>query len=414
MAVINILFDFITISIKTGAGEYQRRVVLNELKRLKEQPENNINVFALYDSSLGIAYDDMREDTLGKEYNITYIDIYKNNINDIIEKYSINRFFIACGQYINSYPGIENVRCEVICVVHDLARQELAWNHIDEYKDIISEKYDFKYNSGSNIINKTAYFQKIISLSKKIFKLRKISHSPKFGRDIDNIISLAINNPHAQIITVSNYSRNSLKYNFNIPDNKVKVLYAPERIYDKSSEIIENKKLSDIVTKKTKYFLLIGAQHKTKNPNKAISAFKKYHSLNPESHLVVLGYNGKETDGIISLPFLCDSDLQNAYKNCYALLYPSFFEGFGYPPIEAMRYNKPVLCTNTTSVPEVLADAPIYFSPFYETDIFKALACLNDSNYNNYSELSNKRYMLIKEKQEADLNTLLDILSNTL
>jgi glycosyltransferase involved in cell wall biosynthesis len=69
----------------------------------------------------------------------------------------------------------------------------------------------------------------------------------------------------------------------------------------------------------------------------------------------VLHYNG------------ADSILASLYSHASAFVYPSLYEGFGIPPLEAMSLNCPVVCSNTSSIPEVVADAGEYFDP-YEVD----------------------------------------------
>ena len=106
--------------------------------------------------------------------------------------------------------------------------------------------------------------------------------------------------------------------------------------------------------------------------------------------------------------YLSESNLALALRHCYALVYPTFFEGFGYPAIEAMHYGKPVLASNVTSLPEVFEDAPIYFSPLYETEIFNALTKLTDENYAERESKSKLQYAKVREKQEKDLEELVN------
>jgi glycosyltransferase involved in cell wall biosynthesis len=215
------------------------------------------------------------------------------------------------------------------------------------------------------------------------------------------------------IVTVSNYSKSSIMYNFNIKDDKIHVKYSPERIYtDKESNtrIESNEILKRLVDEKVKYYLIVSANRDTKNAKKALHAFESYAKIRSNMYVVTIGYGKTLFDNHIDLPFLSDIDLREAFKNCYALLYPSLFEGFGYPPLEAMKYGKPVLVSNVCSMPEVLDDAPIYFSPVYETAIFNALMTLNDENYSEFSKKSIQRYQFIHEKQERDLTDLMNMI----
>jgi len=66
----NILFDFLTVRVKTGAGEYHRRVFFELLKTIERDPRNDIRIFALFDSNKGIAYQDLKENVISSKYNI--------------------------------------------------------------------------------------------------------------------------------------------------------------------------------------------------------------------------------------------------------------------------------------------------------------------------------------------------------
>ena len=143
--------------------------------------------------------------------------------------------------------------------------------------------------------------------------------------------------------------------------------------------------------------------------NKSIAGFnvtKPFSNTRKDFYIVTVGFKDELFSNHIDLKFLNDGDLQEAYKNCYALLYPSVFEGFGYPPLEAMFFGKPILSSNVCSIPEVLGDAPIYFSPFYESAIFNALLKLDEHNYEHYSQMSSCQYKKVKERQQNDLDNL--------
>ena len=82
----------------------------------------------VYNSKTGIAYEDLRSDVISKKYNIKYLDCKNIGIDAIVEKYKIDRFFIACGQFLEDNMEIENIRCETVCVIHDLNGEEKYYN----------------------------------------------------------------------------------------------------------------------------------------------------------------------------------------------------------------------------------------------------------------------------------------------
>jgi len=78
--------------------------------------------------------------------------------------------------------------------------------------------------------------------------------------------------------------------------------------------------------------------------------------------------------GAVIMPgCLDDSALQRLYQNCYATVYPSLFEGFGLPVLEAMSLGAPVISSDVTSIPEIVGDAGILVNPAAEEDVFQAM-----------------------------------------
>lgn len=71
--------------------------------------------------------------------------------------------------------------------------------------------------------------------------------------------------------------------------------------------------------------------------------------------------------------FLSEEEFAALLASCKALIFPSLYEGFGMPVLEAMAFGKPVLCSNATSLPEVAGDATLYFDSKKPTDILSAI-----------------------------------------
>lgn len=403
----NLLFDFITLQSKTGAAEYVRTVFLNLIEEISINHRNDFTIFALYDTSLGIAYNDLEEAFISKKYtSIQYIDIHRKDICSIITEYKIQRFFIGCAQYLGNISNIGNITCETYCVIHDLIDEDVYRNNLDVFVEMLSPFYQLAEKKRT-IKGFLQYQKRTLSFIKFFKNARKAKwHSES---RVNFICKLYKKNPNFHLITDSEYSKNSIFFNYRISPNSIEVLYLPERTYHNSSSVGDDvKKLID----NKKFFLLLSANRSLKNPYNAIAAFKIFAENNQDCFLATVGYPKKEFKNHIVLPFLNDTDLEYLTGHCYALIYPSFFEGFGYPPIEAMKYGKPILASNTTSLPEILDDAAIFFSPLYPSSIYKALLDLTDEKYSFFAKKARERYSLIKKKSSHDLKTLLNYLLN--
>ena len=150
---------------------------------------------------------------------------------------------------------------------------------------------------------------------------------------------------------------------------------------------------------------MIAANRIYKNPDIVLKTFLRI-SEECDITLVTLKYGKSINNSHIDIPYLSDSDMSYAYEHALALLFPSFFEGFGYPPIEAMMTGTPTIASNVTSVPEVLGDAGIYFSPFYPADLYRAMKIvLNNPDIKKYE--IRERAKEIKNRQEQNLDDLI-------
>ena len=361
----NLLFDFLTAHGRYGAGEYQRRVFMTLINYIHKNRIDDIHLFALYDSTKEISYEDLREESLTKVIPIKYCDLYKQNLLEIIAENRIDRLFIACGQRIGEYPEVADVRCDVVCVTHDMLYEEWYYNHLYEYWQLLLPSLQM---GAADKWKWMVYFRKngaASRLARYILRMHRERILERPMTYMKNVSDMLVKNPKAKCIMVSEYSKNSMIYNYRISPEKINVLYSPERL-ETPVEPINNKLLKDLVESGVKYYLMVSCDRYSKNPIKAFNAFQHFVEMDADAHFVMIGmpsHFGNCSGRIHALDFLSDSDLVWAMKKCYALVYPSFFEGFGYPPLEAMKYGKPVICSNMTSIPEILEEAPIYCSP---------------------------------------------------
>ena len=134
-----------------------------------------------------------------------------------------------------------------------------------------------------------------------------------------------------------------------------------------------------------------------------ITAFSKvYKELNNEYNLVIVGGYKDSSQRLVKLTnelkidshviftgFVPEEHLPIFYNGCDAFIYPSFYEGFGLPPLEAMNCGTPVIASNLTSIPEVVGDGGILINPYDISEISLAIGNLL-SNEKLREELSYK------------------------
>lgn len=185
------------------------------------------------------------------------------------------------------------------------------------------------------------------------------------------------------VICVSNNTKNDLINFYKIDQKKISVIYHGNSFSNVKN--FENKKLN--LKLDFKYFLYIGSRKRYKNFFSIVKAIKKNKQIYNEYKLVCFGggkllkseikkFNEYQIDikKIIIIENYCDDFLlYKLYKNASALIYPSKYEGFGMPIIEAMSLRCPVICSNASSLPEVYGDAALTFSPFSEKEILKSI-----------------------------------------
>lgn len=138
------------------------------------------------------------------------------------------------------------------------------------------------------------------------------------------------------------------------------------------------------------FVLGVGTLEPRKNMRTLIGAYRELAAMRGSAPpLVIVGKGGwlGETDRLAALVgpadvrfvgYVSDADLAALYQTCLAFLYPSYAEGFGLPVAEAMSAGAPVLCSETTSLPEVAGTAALYVNPHRQSDLAHALARLLD------------------------------------
>jgi len=180
------------------------------------------------------------------------------------------------------------------------------------------------------------------------------------------------------VIAVSENTKRDLVRSLNIPESKISVTY--EGCNGNFKMIREKSVLAPISEKyglPHRFILYVGTIEPRKNLNVlllALQILKRKHSISPK--LVMVGKKGwlysdffktihtlKLEDDIVFIGYVQEEDLPYIYNLADVFVYPSKYEGFGLPLLEAMACGVPVIASNTSSIPEVLGDAGLLFSP---------------------------------------------------
>ena len=193
------------------------------------------------------------------------------------------------------------------------------------------------------------------------------------------------------IITVSETTKRDIVSLLKCPPEKVKVVYNG---YDHTNyfTIEGNRHLIERAYGVRKYLLAIGPTYPHKNFETLIRAYKELNdAVRIEYPLVIAGGKGpyvhslkklvKQLDLEISVHFIGYVPVElmpSLYREAHALVFPSLYEGFGIPLLEAMACGCPVITSNTSSMPEVCGNAAMYFDPLDRDALKDAIVKLTD------------------------------------
>lgn len=379
----NILFDFISMQGRVTGGGVYTKIVLNELYD-KKRAHENIQIFGLFDS----------QKTIGVSDSICFntcfdkkIDINKfESIKDIVKRNDISVFFIGILQRYIKYD-LNDIDCRVISILHDLSALEIKG----------SKLYLLKPRTHGEI------------LKEKIKKI--LSHIIHAYHDEDYYFHrnrFALEKDNFQIVTVSEFSKASIYYYLPFLKNKnIKVLFSPLRDPSEPKPVTPVKKLVD---GGNRFFLILSSDRWLKNAKMAIEVLRIFCDRHSDYYLVTTGNIRSQFNNHIALHYVDDSELAYLLCNAYALIYPTIIEGFGYPPIEAMRYGTPVLSSGFSSIPEVIGESNLYFSPFYRSDLMKKLEYFIDNDIDIFRRQAFEQYKTISSKQREDLKCLIKLI----
>ena len=180
-----------------------------------------------------------------------------------------------------------------------------------------------------------------------------------------------------KIIAISQYTKERLLHFFpTVDERKVEVIYCGNRD-TLLNERIDEKIIHKFNLIQNEYFLAVGTIEPRKNYGTLLKAYKIYKNNRKQYKKLCIagGYgwlqdNFKKdiidlglTEDIVITDYVSETELSNPYRFSFAFVYPTWYEGFGLPVLEAMNFGKPVIASNVTSIPEIVGQSELLIKP---------------------------------------------------
>ena len=167
----------------------------------------------------------------------------------------------------------------------------------------------------------------------------------------------------ALVVTISEHTAREVVDRYAIPETRVRPIHLG----------LDHTTFSPGLEAREPFLVYPARPWPHKNHARLFAAFAELRRRRPELELVLTAYEGPTPPGVRSLGHVSREELVRLYRKAAALVFPSLYEGFGQPPLEAMACGCPVASSNAASLPEVCGDAARLFDPTSVEDLVEAV-----------------------------------------
>ena len=323
-----------------------------------------------------ILKEDTQNDYFGfyNSYNTTPLPEIGNNIE--IKKYSLPNKVLNSSIRFLGYPKIDKiVPSDIFYMPH------FAYNSLSSKSYKIITVHDLSFLRYPEFFSfKNNIWHKLVEIKKTLKTFDKI-------------------------IAISENTKNDLIELLDISEEKIEVIYSgiSDRYKKIDTESVEVRKVKEKYMLPEKFILSLGTIEPRKNIDTLIRAFDDFSEKSLDNYYLVISggmgwkykkvlneYNrAKNKDKIIFTGFVDEEDKNIIYNLSKLFVFPSYYEGFGFPPLEAMKAGTAVIASANSSMFEILDRAAYFIDPYDVNDLSKAMIELL-SNYDLKKELEKK------------------------
>jgi len=327
------------------------------------------------------------------EQNYSGVSQYTSNLlENIFKQDNINQYLL----FYNSskkvtlpefdYPNVKKIKFKY---------PNKVFNASQKFLD--SPKIDKMLGEVDLFFMPNLLFTSLSDKVKKVLTIHDLSFEryPKFYTVKDRLWHKLVNPKKLcqkadSIIAVSENTKNDIINLYGIDENKIEVIYSG--VSQNYHQVQENERLYQVKAKYNlpqKFALYLGNVEDRKNIESIIEATKDQNI-----NLVIAGKGrtGKDRSLVKFIGYIEEDEKPSLYTLAHIFVYPSFYEGFGFPPLEAMFCGTPVICSSSSSLPEIVGDAAILVNPYDTRELSTAInSILNDKNL--YRDLKSKGFV---------------------